>query len=292
MQIQRVGTLQTDLGECPVWDAHRQRLWLADCRHGLILEVDPSDGGYRRCDLPAPLGSFALNDDDSLVVALREEIAIYVPSSGALERLARIDDSHPNLRLNDGTAMPDGSFIVGTMHVFREPGEAPLGGLYRLDPTGCFARIDSGLGIVNGPVPHPSRAELYVADSAARTIFRYRLDGDGMVQAREPFIDTAPHGSAPDGCCFDADGGLWTALVHQGAIVRFDAEGALSHRIELPLAHPTALCFGGPTLEDLYVTSIRNSGRLRADGPLDGALLCVQKAGFCGAARPRCRIPV
>ena len=292
MHIGRVGTLQTDLGECPVWDAHRQRLWMADCRHGLVLEVDPSDGGYRRSELPAPLGSFALNDNDSLVVALREDIAVYFPSSGTLERLARIDDSHPNLRLNDGAAMPDGSFIVGTMHVFRAPDEAPLGGLYRLDPAGCFARIDSGLGIVNGPLPHPCRAELFVADSAVRTIYRYRLDGDGNVHGREPFIDTAHLGSAPDGCCFDADGGLWTALVHRGAIVRFDASGALSHRIDLPVAHPTALCFGGPMLEDLYVTSIRNSGRLRADGPLDGALLRVRETGFRGAARPRCRIPV
>jgi sugar lactone lactonase YvrE len=291
MHIEHIGAIRTDLGECPVWDADRQRLWLADCRHGQIHRIDPQRGSHRTYELPAPLGSFALNDDDSLVVALKEEVAVYIPSSGTLERLARIHDSHPDLRLNDGAAMPDGSFVVGTMHVARAPGDAPLGGLYRLDPAGCFARLDRGLGVVNGPVSHPWRAELHVADSAARAIYRYHLDAMGNLGARTLFVDTAPYGSAPDGCCFDRDGGLWTALVHQGAIVRFDAEGRLSHRIALPVAHPTSLCFGGPGLEDIYVTSIRDSGRLRARGPLDGALLRLRDPGFCGAARPRCRIP-
>ncbi len=31
MEIAPIGTIRTDLGECPVWDAIRQRLWLADC---------------------------------------------------------------------------------------------------------------------------------------------------------------------------------------------------------------------------------------------------------------------
>ena len=48
-----------------------------------------------------------------LVVALKESIALVEPRSAAPPRVvARIDDRHPHLRLNDGTAMPDGSFVV------------------------------------------------------------------------------------------------------------------------------------------------------------------------------------
>jgi sugar lactone lactonase YvrE len=289
-EIAPLGTIRTDLGECPVWDAARQRLWLADCRRGWIHVIDPAQGDEMRHDLPAPLGSFALNGEDNLVVALKEQLALYTPSTGALRCVADIGDRHPNLRLNDGTPMPDGSFVVGTMHVFREPDEAPLGRLYRLDSAGNFARIERGFGIVNGPMPHPSRAEFYVCDSAARSIYRYRLDGGGRLSGRERFVDTAPLGSAPDGCCFDSDGGLWTALVHAGALVRFDAVGQLTHRIDLPVAHPASLCFGGPALEDIYVTTIRDSGRLSADGPLDGAVLRVRGTGLRGAARPHCSI--
>lgn len=292
MQIERIGAVRTDLGECPVWDAEKRKLWMLDCRKGRVHVIDPQDGRDHYYELPAPLGSFALNGDDSLVVALRGEVVIYTPSTGALRCVAAISDSHPNLRLNDGTAMPDGSFVVGTMHASPEPGQAPLGGLYRLDPVGGFERLDRGFGIVNGPVPHPSSAEFYVSDSAARRIYRYRLDEVGNLSDREIFVDTDALGSGPDGCCFDADGGLWTALVRVGAIARFDADGRLSHRIDLPVAHPASLCFGGPELEDLYVTSIRDSGRLRADGPLDGALLRVRGTGFRGAPRPRCRLRV
>jgi sugar lactone lactonase YvrE len=290
MQIERLGTLQTDLGECPVWDTDSQTLWMLDCRKGRLYTVDPQTGRDRFCELPAPLGSFALNGKDSLVVALKEDVAIYTPSTGKLRRVASIDDRHPNLRLNDGAAMPDGSFVVGTMHILRNPGEVPLGGLYRLDPAGGFTRLDRGLGVVNGPVPHPSRPEFYVCDSAARSIYRYRIDSAGAWSGREPFVDTEPYGSAPDGCCFDSEGGLWTALVYVGAIARFDAEGRLTHRIDLPVAHPASLCFGGPTLDDIYVTTIRDSGRLSAQGPLDGALLRVRGAGLRGAARTHCRV--
>lgn len=290
MQIERIGTVRAALGECPAWDARRGLLWMADCRKGLILAVEPASGSTQSWQLPAPLGSFAFNGDDELVVALKESFALYRLSDGSLRTLAGIGDSHPNLRLNDGAPLPDGSFVAGTMHIFREAGEPPLGGLYRLDTAGRLTRIAQGLGVVNGPGLHPDGTGFYVCDSSQRKIYRYRMDADGLLSDREVFVDTDTLGSAPDGCCFDEEGGLWTALVHAGAVARFDADGRLDLRIALPVAHPASLCFGGDGLTDLYVTSIRDSGRLSADGPLDGALLRVRGAGYTGAPRARCAI--
>lgn len=290
MQIERIGTVRAALGECPVWDATRGRIWMADCRAGQILAVDPDSGAARHWQLPAPLGSFAFNGDDELVVALKERFALFNTSDHALRTVAHIGDSHPNLRLNDGVAMPDGSFVAGTMHIHRQEGEPPRGGLYRLDTQGRLSRIAQGLGVVNGPAPDPTGTYFHVCDSAQRKIFRFRMDTDGSLREREVFVDTEALGSAPDGCCFDAAGGLWTALVHAGAIARFDRQGRLDRRIELPARHPASLCFGGEGLDDLFVTSISDSGRLSADGPLDGALLRVRGTGQRGAPRLRCRI--
>ncbi|OZI71793.1 SMP-30/gluconolactonase/LRE family protein [Bordetella genomosp. 12] len=290
MQIARIGTVRTALGECPVWDEKQGQLWMADCRAGLILALDPDSGAARQWQLPAPLGSFALNGDDALVVALKASFALLDLHAGSLCELASIGDSHPNLRLNDGAAMPDGSFVAGTMHIYREPQEPPLGGLYRLDRQGGLALLARGLGVVNGPGMDPSGSHLYVCDSSQRKIFRFQVGDDGGLREQEVFVDTQALGSAPDGCCFDAEGGLWTALVHAGAIARFDRQGRLDARIDLPLRHPASLCFGGADLDDIYVTSISDSGRLAADGPLDGALLRVRGSGVRGAARPRCRI--
>ncbi|MEH3086584.1 MAG: SMP-30/gluconolactonase/LRE family protein [Xylophilus ampelinus] len=289
--IERLGGLTTALGECPVW--HGQRLWLMDCRRGLILGLDPGTGAVlARHEAPAPTGSFAFDAGGGIVVALREEIALLDPATGRLRTLARIDASHPHLRLNDGTALPDGSFVAGTMHTFRAPGEAPLGGLYRLAPDLGLRRIADGIGTANGPCVDPATGRFHLADTVERTIHSYAMAADGALSDRRLFVRTDALGSGPDGCCFDDAGGLWTALVRAGAIARFDPQGRLTHRIGLPLAHPAALCFGGDGGATLFVTSISDSGRLKADGPLDGAVLRIAGTGFRGPPRPLCRLAV
>ncbi|AHV92552.1 SMP-30/gluconolactonase/LRE family protein [Bordetella holmesii] len=290
MQIDRIGTTRAALGECPVWDEAGQRIWMADCRAGRVLCIDPASGASRQWQLPAPIGSFALNGDDQLVVALKDAFALFDLRDEHLQIVARLGVSHPNLRLNDGVAMPDGSFVAGTMHIYRKEDEPPLGGLYRLDTRGRLTLLAGELGVVNGPGPDPLGRHFYVCDSAQRTVFRFRMAADGTLAAREVFVDTDALGSAPDGCCFDAEGGLWTALVHAGAIARFDQQGRLDVRIDLPVRHPASLCFGGADLTDIYVTSISDSGRLAADGPMDGALLRVRGSGARGAPRSRSRI--
>ncbi|VTU28651.1 L-arabinolactonase [Variovorax sp. PBL-H6] len=293
MEIQRLGNLKTALGECPVW--HGARLWLMDCRQGLILALDPDTGLVTaRHEAPPPLGSFAFNGDglDGIVLALKEEIAALNLRTGQLRTLARIEASSPHLRLNDGISLADGSFVVGTMHVFRAPDEPPLGGLYRLDTRLHLHKLDEGLGIVNGPCVNPIDGRLHVADSAARVIYSYAIASDGTLADKQVFVRTEGLDSGPDGCAFDTEGGLWTALVRTGALARFDMEGRLTHRIELPVAHPSALCFGGSEMADLFVTSISDSGRLSASGPLDGAVLKATGLGFRGFARPVCRMPL
>lgn len=289
-EIQPFGTVHTRLGECPVWDAARQWLWCIDSREGLLLALDAGGEECQRFEVPPPLGSFALNSDGRLVLALRETVVLLDPASGRLQTLGRLEEQHPNLRLNDGAALGDGSFCVGTMHTFREPQEAPLGGLYRVDTRGHMQRVDSGYGVVNGPVQHPVDGRVFVCDSAARQIHVYPSAPADRPWQRTLFADTQALGSAPDGCCFDDEGGLWSAMVHTGELVRWDAQGRPDQRLRVPLAHPSALCFGGPDLADLYVTSIADSGRLTASGPLDGRVLRVRGLGRRGAPRPQCRI--
>jgi L-arabinonolactonase len=291
MEIQRLGNLETALGECPVWNGGA--LWLLDCRAGLIHALNPDTGAVMaRHEVLPPLGSFAFNADGRIVLSLKEQISALDLRTGQLSTLARLDASHPHLRLNDGISMADGSFVVGTMHVFREPDEPPLGGLYRLDTRLQLHKLDDGFGITNGPCVNPANGRLHVADSAARVIYSYALADDGALTDKQVFVRTDAHDSGPDGCCFDTEGGLWTALVRTGALARFDMQAKLTHKIGLPVAHPSALCFGGPEMADLFVTTIRDSGRLSASGHLDGAVLKLTGLGFRGSARPLCRMPM
>lgn len=259
-----------------------------DCRQGLIHQIDPDStraDPLATIEVPAPAGCFGFNDDGRLIVALKDSIVLLGTTDGRIETVARHDDPHPDRRFNDGTVLPDGSFMVGTMQVPRPPDHLDRGGLYRLDDEGSLQCFDRGFGVVNGPRVSPLDGRLHVCDSASRVIWSYALD-DVLPSRRRQFVDTDSLGSGPDGCCFDSDGGLWTALVRVGALVRFAPDGRLTRRIDLPVAHPTSLCFGGPALVDLFVTSIRDSGRLRADGPLDGAVLRISGIGNHGLATP------
>lgn len=291
IEIAPVGTIRAALGECPVWDIANQQLWFIDSRAGVIRRLDPATGIIAASvTVPAPAGSFCLNADGRLLVALKEKLVLVDPFTGAQQFLAAVEDSHPHLRLNDGEPMPDGSFVVGTMHVYREENEPPLGGLYRLRPDGVLMKLDTGIGIANGPCVNPLDLRLYISDSSIRSIYSYVIAADGTLADRRLFVNTGPYDSGPDGCCFDTQGGLWTALVRAGAIARFGPDGVMTHRISLPLTHPASLCFGGERLDELFITSISDSGRLRADGPLDGAILRIRGCGMQGMVPAHTRI--
>lgn len=285
----RVSPEKAALGECPLWDPRAGRLWWLDCRRGLIHSLHLATGEHQQHEVPAPVGSMAFNQDGRWLLALKDEVVLFDPTASQQRSLGRLEDSHPHLRFNDGAALPDGRFLVGTMHTFRQEGEPPLGGLYVVETDGRLHRVDRGLGVVNGPVTHPITGELFVADSEARQIYAYSHT-DESTWSKRTFVNTEPLGSSPDGCCFDAQGGLWTALVRKGQLARFDAQGELTHLVPVPLTHPTSLCFGGTELDELFVTSISDSGRLTAQGELDGHVLRLTGLGFKGVHRPLCNI--
>lgn len=280
-QLSILPTPRALLGESPIWDADARRLLWIDSRAGWLFETDPARGETIDHALPAPVGSVALGQERGLVVALKEGIARYDRDSRVLTPGAGIDVIHPDVRLNDGKADPDGGFVAGTMHVNRAPDQAPEGGLYRFGADGRVQMLDRGIAVTNGPCFTADGTALYLADSFARCIWRYRRAADGTLSDKTLFCDLTPEGSAPDGAAMDHEGQLWTTLVHKGEIVRLDHSGGIERRITLPMRHPTSLAFGeGDTL---YVTSISDSGRLRSDGPADGRVACVTGLGVRGA---------
>ena len=189
-------------------------------------------------------------------------------------------------------ALADGSFVVGTMHVFRESDtKPPLGGLYRLDTRLRLHKLDDGLGITNGPCVNPVSGRLHVADSAARVVYSYAIGADGTLADKRVFVRTDAQDSGRTAAASTAKGACgprWCAW----ALARFDLQGRLTHQFALPVAHPSALCFGGPAMDDLFVTTISDSGRLSASGPMDGGVLKLTGLGFSGGPRPECRLPL
>jgi sugar lactone lactonase YvrE len=68
----------------------------------------------------------------------------------------------------------------------------------------------------------------------------------------------------------DAEGGIWVALFGGSALHRYAGDGTLDDVIRFPVSLVTSCAFGGPDLDELYVTTAGHM--LSQPEPLAGAL--------------------
>ena len=285
-QVSRISAVAAQLGESPVWDVERQRLYWVDGVSRRVHAYEPANGTARHWDVPAMVGSVALGQGDTLIVALVDGIYRLDLGSGAPTSLFLPEPGDPRVRFNDGKVDRWGRFLCGTMGVHAEP----LGQLFRIDATGASAVLATGIRISNALCFSPDGRTMYFADSLDRAIRAYRYGpGDAFDPEPRIVIDTAPHHSGPDGATVDCDGCLWVALVQAGKIARFTPQGVLDRLIDAPTDLPSSLAFGGPALSTLYVTSIRDSGSGRAVSrhPDGGFLFAIDGLGVTGLPEAR-----
>jgi sugar lactone lactonase YvrE len=83
----------------------------------------------------------------------------------------------------------------------------------------------------------------------------------------------------------DADGFVWVALSGSSRVVRINPmNGCIDMTVRLPVSSPTSLTFGGPMLDELFITT---------RGPDGGALYRVKLPyGIHGLAEAEYRIIV
>ncbi len=246
------------LGEGPVWDDRRQCLWWIDILSGLIHRLDQATGAVNAIAAGHDLGALALCDDGDLLLALPNEIVALDPASGRRSLVAPV--ALPGQRFNDGACDSRGRFWTGTLSYDRAAG---TGALYRLGPSagrrvpgGPLVRMLTGVTVSNGIDWSPDGTLMYYVDTVTGRIDVFEFaTTTGNLGERRPFafVDAADGG--PDGLAVDAEGGIWLALFGGSKIVRFTPDGRLDREIPLPVSHPTSVAFGGPDLDELYVTS-------------------------------------
>ncbi len=238
--------------EGPVW-TQDGRLLFVSIDHGIIYQAD--DGG-RAVTVATPGGGcngLTEGADGGLYIAQSgvgaETTAapgIQVVRDGTVEYRARGLDAP-----NDLCFGPDGRLY------FTDPrgalrGDIPPGRAYALAEGGVPELLLEGPRFTNGIAFGPDERDLYVAETLAARVLRYRLDGR-RVSEPEVFCTTEP--GFPDGMCFDADGRLYVASTIGRAVLVFDPAGA---RLDsLPCGEsslPTNCCFGGPDGTTLFVT--------------------------------------
>lgn len=248
---QNVLNVRARLGECPVWDADRQKLFWVDVYNYRVHEFDLATGRNRFLELDAPVSAIVLAKDGRILVALGNRIALLDLETGGVTTLHQVNFPYPNTRFNDGKCDAQGRFWIGS--VSEEPKQAEL---YRYDPDGSLHVMETGLTISNGLGWSLDGSTFYLTDSAPHLIYAYDFDiGTGAIRDRRVLVDLSQEEVEPDGLAIDSEGNLWSALWNGWCIACFSPTGEELQRIKLPVQRPTSVAFGGADLTELYITS-------------------------------------
>jgi sugar lactone lactonase YvrE len=167
----------------------------------------------------------ALDKDGTFLLAQLDERV------GGVYRLRGDGSVIPFLLEVDGQPLQSTNFVliddagriwitVMTRHVPRQRARYPGcadGYVVLVDQRGARIVAD-GIGFANECRLDPSGKWLYVNETWARCISRYRVDAHGSVGPREEFIafDTDVY---PDGLAFDEEGGLWLASIYSNRVL-------------------------------------------------------------------------
>jgi sugar lactone lactonase YvrE len=244
---------QAELGEGPIWDPDRQRLVFVDIMRGRVHAFDPASGDDRIVEVGQPVGAVALTARGDWVMATGRGFARLDPDSGVVTPIAEAAPGRDDVRMNDGYVDFRGRFWAGTLSLARKPGQ---GALYRLDPDGTVHTMIAPVTTSNGIDWSPDGRLMYYVDTRTRRVDVFDVaEPGGRVSGRRPFVDVPDDAGRPDGLVVDAAGGVWVALWRGRAVRRYHADGRLDRRITLPVSLVTKCAFGGPSLEDLFITT-------------------------------------
>jgi gluconolactonase len=187
--------------------------------------------------------------DGTHMIAARGGIHHVTPDG----RLLKIFDENlvtPNDLAIDG----DGGVYVSAPAPAESDQQKRLSGIYYLDSKRSVHRAADGFCYPNGIVVRPDGRSLLVNDSCTRQVSVFQISSPGTVTDQRVFAELPEATSVPDGMTFDQDGRLYVADYGSGDVIVFDVNGRLLARYSTGMHHASNVTFGGPNLENLYVT--------------------------------------
>lgn len=240
------------LGEGTLWSARDNALYWVDIFGPALNRLSLSDMSVSRWLVPEPLGWIAEQKEGGPFIAgFQSGFAKLSIDPVSISPLSDPEPHYPGNRMNDGKADAYGCIWAGTTDLTER---AASGSLYRLNPDHSWDVMDGGYSVPNGPAFSPDGTFIYHADTAHRTIYRFRYDGVKLTD-KQPFIRFTETDGYPDGMTTDSEGALWVAHWGGGRISRFDADGKWMRSIVLPASQITNIAFAGANCERMFVSS-------------------------------------
>ena len=283
LQPQVVLAHTCQLGESPVWDVARQLICWVDILKGEIHQYSPAHDKHTIIETNQLAGAIGLCANGNFIAALQHGFAFIDRASHQVNMIHDPEAALPDNRFNDGKCGPDGRFWAGTLSLQET---ARAGSVYSLQPDLTVIKKMEGVTISNGMAWSMDHHIFYYIDTPTREIAAFEYDKiNGSINARKVVIDFPEEDGFPDGMTIDREGMLWICGWGGWKITRWNpATGKKLLEIGLPVSRVSSCTFGGPLLQDLYITSATKdltAAELQQQ-PLAGSLFVVKNCGFTG----------
>lgn len=254
VQVELLVDFRARVGEGPLWDERAQVLYWVDILGNQVCVFDPVTGANTAMDVGQPVGTVVVRDRGGLMLALQHGLAAFDPRT---RQLAVINDPEAHLpenRFNDGKCDPAGRFWAGTMAFAATRG---AGSLYCMDTDLSVRRVLTQISISNGIVWSLDHCTMYFIDSLKMDVRAFDYEqGTGQIASERVVCRFPEEAGLPDGMAIDEEGMLWVAHYNGSQVCRWNpANGQLLASIPLPVSRVTACAFGGPNLDQLFITS-------------------------------------
>ncbi len=266
-RVERITDPIAQHGEGPVWHPSWAGLRWVDMFAGDVLELDARTQRVIRRRVGRLAAALRPRADGGAILAVERGFAL---ADASLEQIRTLPELWADVcvRMNDGGTSPHGHFFCGSMAYDETAGQ---GSLYRLDPDGRVHKVLDHVSISNGIAWSPDGNIVYYIDSPTQRVDAFDYDPSGALSARRTVFRIPPEEGTPDGMTVDSEGNLWVALWGGGAVHCYSPEGRLREQIAVPATQVTACTFGGPDLDELYITTSRQTVP-RGTQPEAGAL--------------------
>lgn len=263
MRITRLDTARCKGGENPLWDADAQALYFVDNFGQKVHRFHPASGKTKTWEMPSVVTTFALRQSGGGVVTLWTGIYSLDFEAGDVKQLAPMPDK---VVFNDGKIDRRGRFVIGaSTNNFEKP--TTDGGVFSFDADHRLTRIDSDVHFSNSPCWSPDGKTFYFSDSYRNTTYAYDYDiATGKLANKRVFVNTTDLGGVPDGATVDTDGLVWIAIFRGSKVVAFRPDGKVERIVDMPVPMTSSVAFGGPNMDQLYVTTIEEDATAKAQG--------------------------
>ncbi|XP_069695227.1 regucalcin-like [Periplaneta americana] len=291
------------LGEGPHWDHESQALYYVDIKGSTVSKYVPATKKHTTVKIeggPVSLVIPVEGTTDKFVITVGRNVAIMTwdgesDTPADVKHVCTVDteEKSQNNRLNDGKADPTGRLWSGTMGPdtgVSNEFEPEVGALYSFSKDWEATQHLMKITVANGLAWTEDQKLMYYIDSPTRKVYTFDFDAkNGKISNKRTGFDLEKNGvkGFPDGMAIDTEGKLWVACFEGSKVIRVDpTNGKLLSEIEIPALQVTSVAFGGPQLDELYVTSANEhlSEELQKKYPLSGATFHVTGIGVKGYA--------